>query len=171
MGSFDKYMNEYRKQMQKGDIRKAYRGLMEYMMGLRLHFRRHYPDYFISGSIYYGYMDMTYFSFTPEKLKRRKLKIAIVFIHEICRFEVWLGGYNKQVQTKYWKLVKDGGWSTYHVPSTIKDVDSIMEKTLVENPDFSDLDALTKQIERSTLKFIEGVESFLSKKVREDQTQ
>ena len=162
MRSFDKYMSEYRKQMKKGDIQKAYRGLMEYIMELKLHLKRHYPDYFISGSIYYGYMDMTYFSFTPENLKRRKLKIAIVFIHDTCRFEVWLGGYNKQVQKKYWKLVKDSDWNEYRIPSTIKNIDSIVENTLVENPDFNDLDALTRKIERSTLKFIEDVESFLS---------
>ena len=164
MRSFNEYMNEYKKQMKKGNIKEAYRGLMEYIMELRLHFKRHYPDYFVSGSIYYGYMDMTYFSFTPEYLRRRKLKIAIVFIHDTCRFEVWLGGYNKQVQTKYWKLVKDNDWNEYRIPSTTKDVDSIVEKTLVKNPDFSDLDALTKKIEKSTLKFIEDVESFLSAK-------
>jgi len=33
---------------------------------------------------------------------------------------------------------------------------------LVENPDFNDLDALTSQIEKGTLKFIEDVENFLS---------
>ena len=171
MRSFDKYMNEYRKQMKKGDIKKAYRGLMEYIMELRLHLKRHYPDHFVSGSIYHGYMDMTYFSFTPEALKRRRLKIAIVFIHDTCRFEVWLGGYNKQVQTKYWKLVKDSDWNEYRIPSTTKDVDSIVENTLVENPDFSDLDALTRQIERSTLRFIEDVEDFLSSKQRGDQAK
>jgi hypothetical protein len=32
----------------------------------------------------------------------------------------------------------------------------------VDNPDFSDLDALTEQIERETLKFIKDVEGFLS---------
>jgi hypothetical protein len=31
------------------------------------------------------------------------------------------------------------------------------------NPDFSDLDALTTQIESETLKFIEDIENFLSK--------
>ena len=105
MGSFDTYMDKYKKQMQKGDIRLAYKGLMEYIMDLRRYFKRQYPDCFVSGSLYYGYMDMTYFSFTPEALKRLGLKIAIVFIHETCRFDVWLGGYNKEVQTKFWKLV------------------------------------------------------------------
>ena len=171
MESFDKYMNEYRKQMKKGDIKKAYRGLMVYIMELRLHLKRHYPDYFVSGSIYYGYMDMTYFSFTPQALKRQGLKIAIVFIHDTCKFDVWLDGYNKQVQKKYWKLVKESGWNEYRIPSTTKSVDSIIENTLIENPDFNDLDALTRQIERSTLKFIENVEGFLAGKQRGDKAK
>ncbi len=163
MKPFHEYMNEYRKQMEKGDIKEAYKGLMEYIMKLRLYFKKKYPDYFVSGSIYYGYMDMSYFSFFPESLKLRKLKVAVVFIHDTFRFEVWLAGYNKQVQTKYWKLVKESDWNKYHIPSTIKGVDSIIEYILVENPDFSDLDTLTKQIERGTLKFIKDVENFLSK--------
>jgi hypothetical protein len=58
MESFHEYMNEYREQLGKGAIQKAYKGLMEYIMGLRTHFKNKYPDYFISGSIYYGYMNM-----------------------------------------------------------------------------------------------------------------
>ena len=163
MELFHEYMNEYREQLGKGAIQKAYKGLMEYIMGLRTHFKNKYPDYFISGSIYYGYMDMTYFSFTPKSLKDRGLKIAIVFIYNAFRFEVWLGGYNKQVQSKYWKLFKESDWNQYHIVSTTKGVDLIVEYILVSNPDFSDLDTLTKQIERGTLKFIEDVEEFLSK--------
>jgi len=163
MESFHEYINEYKKQLEKGDIKKAYKGLMEYIMGLRTHFKNKYPDYFVSGSIYYGYMDMTYFSFYPKSFKHRKLKIAIVFIHDTCRFEVWLAGNNKQVQSKYWKLFKESDWNKYHIVSTTKGVDSIVEYILVDNPDFSDLDTLTKQIERATLKFIKDVERFLSK--------
>jgi hypothetical protein len=163
MKSFHEYMDEYRKQMQKGDIKEAYKGVMEYIMNLRTHFQNKYPDYFVSGSIYYGYMDMTYFSFFPESLKSRKLKIGIVFIHETCRFEVWLFGYNKQVQSKYWRLIKESDWKKYHIPSTTKGNDSIIESILVDKPDFSDLDTLTKQIEKGALKFIEDVENFLSK--------
>jgi len=101
--------------------------------------------------------------FFPESLKRRKLKIAIVFIHVTFRFEVWLAGYNKNVQAKYWRLIKDSNWNKYCLPLTTKGVDSIIEHVLVDNPDFSDLNALTKQIENGTLKFITDVEAFLSK--------
>jgi hypothetical protein len=62
-------MYEYKKQLEKGAIKEAYRGLMDYFNALRLFFKNKYPDYFVSGSVYYGYMDMTYFSFTPGSLK------------------------------------------------------------------------------------------------------
>ncbi len=159
---FHEYMIEYKKQVQKGDIKEAYRGLMEYFMALRSHFQNKYPDYFVSGNIYYGYMDMTYFSFIPESLKRQKLKVAIVFVHDTFRFEVWLAGYNKQVQAQYWKLFKDSGWDKYRIPSTTKGTDSIIECTLVEDPDFNDLDSLTGRVEEGTLEFIEDVEGVLS---------
>ena len=162
MGPFQEQMNEYKKQLQKGAIQKAYQGLMDYIMGLRAYFEKKYPDYSVSGSIYFGYMDMTYFSFFPESLKLRKLKVGIVFIHCTFRFEVWLVGYNKNIQAKYWKLFKESGWNKYRIPITTKGADSILENVLVKDPDFSDLDALTSQIERGTLKFIEDVEDFLS---------
>lgn len=40
MESLHACMNEYRKQLEKDYIQKAYKGLMEYIMGLRTHFSR-----------------------------------------------------------------------------------------------------------------------------------
>ena len=162
MESFHESMHEYRKQLEKGAIKKAYRGLMDYFNALRVYFKKKYPDYFVSGGIYYGYMDMTYFSFFPKSLKRRKLKIAIVFVHDIFRFEVWLAGNNRTVQTKYCKLFRERDWKKYHIATPAKGVDAILDHILIDNPDFRDLDALTKQIERGTLKFIRDVDTFLA---------
>lgn len=161
METFHEYMNEYKKQLEKGVIQKAHKGLLEYIMGLRTHFKNEYSDYSVSGSIYYGYMDMTYFAVAPKTLKDRNLKIAIVFLYDPFRFEVWLAGANKQVQAKYWKLIKESDWDQYHLVPTIEGFDSIVEHTLVDHPDFHDLAALTTQIEMGTLKFIEDVENFL----------
>ena len=98
MKSFQEYMIKYKHEMEKGDIREAYKRLMQYLLELKSHLKNKYPTYFVFGGLYYGYLDMTYFSFTPPFLKKRKLKIAIVFVHETCSFEIWLGGYNKQIQ-------------------------------------------------------------------------
>ncbi len=56
MKSLQENMLEYKKQLAKGIIQKAYLGLMEYMTSLRNHFTNQYPDYSVPGSIYYGYM-------------------------------------------------------------------------------------------------------------------
>ncbi len=161
MKTFNNCISEYRKQVDKGDIVTAYRGLMEYMMDLRTHFRNKYPDYFVSGNIYYGYMDMTYFPLVPEKLRSKGLKIAIVLIHENMRFEAWLAGYNKKSQAKYWKIINEKKWDKYRIPATLKGHDSIVECDLADNPDFSDQDKLTRQIEARTGRFITDIEAFL----------
>ena len=162
MESLSDFINVYRKQLEKGAIQRAYQGLMKYIMDLRTQLSKKFPD-FAPGNIYHGYMDMTYFPISPESLKSRKLKIAVVFNYDQFRFEVWLAGYNKQIQQKYWILFQESVWNKYRIPSAIKGVDSIAEYTLAENPDFDDLDGLTKQIEKGTLNFISDIEDFLSK--------
>jgi hypothetical protein len=161
MESFQKHMNEFQKQLQKGVIQEAYRGLMEYIMELKTYFKNKYPDFTVSGSIYCGYMDMTYFSVIPASLKQRKLKIAIVFNYETCGFEVWLSAVNKHVLKEYWHVIKEKKWQTYRLVTPGKGIDSILEYDLVRNPDFGDLDALTQQIEQGTLQFINDIEEHL----------
>lgn len=161
--SFSVYIDEFRKHLDKGYIQKAYQGLIEYIMQLRRHFQKKFPTYRVSGSIYYGYMDMSYFAVIPEYLKPLKLKIAVVFVFETFQFEVWLSAANKKILKKYWNHIKDHNWTNYQVPSSLKNKDSILEHVLVEDPDFIDLDALTAKIEKGTLDFMENVLDFFSK--------
>lgn len=160
MESLKENIIEYRKQIEKGIIQKAYKGIMDYVMRLRTYLQNKYPKYTV-GNIYYGYMDMTYFPLFSKKLKDRKLKIAIVFLHEACRFEVWLSGNNRQVQKGYSELISGNDWNKYRMDP--KNPDSIIEFTLDADPDFGDTDALTKKIEASTLSFLNDIEAFLSK--------
>ena len=143
-----------------GVIQKAYKGIMDYVMGLRTYLQNKYPEYTV-GNIYYGYMDMTYFPLFTKKLKDRKLKIAIIFLHDNCRFEVWLSGNNRQIQKDYCELILSNGWKEYRMDP--ENPDSIIEFTIDTDPDFSDTDALTKKIEISTLSFLNDIEAFLSK--------
>ena len=86
---FPQAMQQNHAALQQGWIQTAYRGMMEYLMGLRSRFQARFPDDFVSGSLYFGYMDMTYFSVIPRSFKARGLKIAVVFVHDSFRFEVW----------------------------------------------------------------------------------
>ncbi len=162
MNPFHEHIPEYKQQMQKGSIRLAYRGIMEYIMGLRTHLAGRHAEFVVSGSVYPGYLDMTYFAFTPPAFAQRGLKVAIVFLHETCRFEVWLAGVNKHVQNKCWNLIRESGWQKYHLVPSTQGADAILEHVLVGEPDFRDLDTLTKRIEKGTLEFAKDVEEFLA---------
>ncbi|MFC2068740.1 DUF7000 family protein [Chloroflexota bacterium] len=49
-------------------------------------------------------------------------------------------------------MFKECNWNKYHIAPTTRGVDSIIDYSLIDNPDFSDLDTLTKQIERGILR-------------------
>ncbi len=161
MEQLGRYLAEYKKQMEKGDIAKAYQGIMGYVMDLRAYLSGQYPDFSVPANIYFGYLDMTYFSFTPPELKKRKLKIALVFVHGKFKWEIWLSGVNRQVQAEYARLFRERGWKRYPVSPAGKGVDSIIEATLVEEPDFDDPNALTAAIETGALRFIGEIQNFL----------
>lgn len=163
MNTLQDNMIEFRKQIQKGAIQKAYQGLIAYMLRLKNHFASTYPEYPAAGSLYPGYMDMTYFSILPASLKARDLKIAIVFNYAAFRFEIWLSGKNKQVLTQTWKLFQQKKWDKYKVVEPGKGIDSVVEHILVADPDFGGLEALTRQIEQGTVQFILEIDSFLVK--------
>jgi hypothetical protein len=163
MHSFPESMIEYKKQLQKGYIQVAYQGLMDFFKDLKSHFADRDPTYSVSSSIYYGYMDMTYFSLVPEALERHKLKIALVFLHDAFTFEVWLSGGNRDVQAKYWELLKGTELGKYQLASNPRTVDYAIRHILVEKPEFNDLEGLTKQIDSGTLEFVAEVERLLAR--------
>ena len=86
MGSFAEAMSEYRMQIEKGVIQQAYKGLMDYMQGLKAYFKDRHPDFAVPGSLYFGYMDMTYFSIMPEALKERNTLFCLDAIQTVGAF-------------------------------------------------------------------------------------
>jgi len=162
MVSLQERLEEYKRQLGRGVIQVAYKGLMQYINYLRRYLNSKYPEYAVSGDIYQGFMDMTYFSFTPPLIKAHNLKIAIVFAHEPFRFDVGLAARNKAIQEQYWKLFKNSDWRKYPVVPTLEGRDTFIDHILGNNPDFSDLNKLTTTIELGTLKFINEIEVFLS---------
>jgi hypothetical protein len=153
-------LSELRTQLRKGSIQKAYRALLAYMMGLRTHFARKRGGLVVSG-FYQGYMDMTYFALFPPALKRRGLKVAIVFNYDAFRFEAWLAARNRKVQRQYWELFRKGTWPSYRVVAPAQGVDSIIECDLAEDFNFADPAALTSKIEKATAAFVEDIAKFL----------
>jgi hypothetical protein len=163
MSTLQENMLEYHSQLEKGKIQLAYKGLMEYLSALRSDFAREYPQFELPGALYFGYMDMSYFAIVPPSLKPHKLKIAVVFLHQEFRFEVWLSGVNRQVQTECWQRIKENGWNRYPLVAKIQGSDAIIEHKLIESPNFDKPELLTASLVAATSQFIAEIEDLILK--------
>ena len=155
-------MEKFHEQLEQGAVPRAYRALLFYMKELRNHFKEMYPNYSVS-SLYQGYMDMTYFAVFSQALKKRDLKIAIVFNYGAFRFEAWLAGRNREINHRYWELFTSRKWPEYRVVEPAKGVDSIVEYDLAQGFALGDANTLTATIEAGTISFIASMEDFLQK--------
>lgn len=153
-------MKEFREQLKKGSIQKAYRALLAYMMGLRTHFAKKHGDAAVSG-LYQGYMDMTYFALFTSELKSRGLKVAIVLNYSTFRVEAWLSGRNRNIQKEYYELLKTRPLDNYRLVAPAEGIDSIVECDLTMDLDLSVPEALTSRIESGAAELIEIVEKCL----------
>lgn len=163
MATFSKSVETYKKQLEKGDIQVAYKGLMEFILGLRNHLKKSHPEFYVSGNFYQGNLDFTYFSFTPVSLQQKKLRIAVVFLHRTLEFKVWLGGQNKTIQEQVWRKIKVKKFKKYRIPESIKGVDFIVESLVVSEPDFDDLTKLRGRLEKAIIAFATDMESQIAK--------
>ena len=127
-------------------------------MKLRTDFIKSHSDQYTFAGILHGYMDYTYFYYSNDFLKSKKLKLGLVLNHLEMRFEIWLLGNTIPNQKKYWELLKTTKWNkdTTEMPKY-----SILETTLVENPDFNNVNALTKQIEAKMVKVSSEILDYL----------
>ena len=157
MKTLNDYIQAYKTQLEIGDIQKAFNGIIKYMLGLRTYLGNKYSSDFYIGRFSQCYMEMTFFTFTPLSLKEQKLKIGIGFNHEKMQFGAWLGGQNREIQKKYWEIFKGSDWNKYNIPLKVNDGFSIIETVLLDNPDFSDLELLTEQIENKLMLFVNDI--------------
>ena len=69
--------------------------------------------------------------------------MAIVLNHQEARFELWLLGQTKAVQSNYWKKLKSVKWvNEDSMPEW-----SIFEIVMLANPDFDNTKALSDSIQ------------------------
>lgn len=160
MGKTGKYIKEYKDQLKKGDIQKAYRAIMDFMSALKIYLGSQNLEFF-AGSIYFGYMDMTYFAFTPPELKARQLKVALVYLHEAGRFDVWLAAGNKRIKDEYIRCLEGRDIGKHRLSLAKPGIDSIIESTLITDPDFDEPKVLMEQIEIKVMSFIEDIHKVL----------
>ena len=148
MKNLNYYITVYKEQLEKGDILIAYNQLVKFVMKLRVDFIKSLSEHYSFTGILHGYMDYTYFYYSNEFLKSKKLKLGLVLNHSEMRFEIWLLGNTIANQKKYWNLLKTSKWNKNRkeMPKY-----SILELILENNPDFDNLSVLSQKIEKKLI--------------------
>lgn len=145
MESLNKQVQVYTECLRIGNIQKAYKGILTFMSELKGFLERQHTDY-LASAMYFGYMDMTYFAFTPPALRDKKLKIAIVYLHEEYRFELWLAANNRSIQAAYIKMLESKDLGEYILSHVQPGVDAIVSALIIQQPDFDQPDSLKIRI-------------------------
>jgi hypothetical protein len=148
MKNLNHYVAIYKAQLDKGDILIAYNQLVKFVMQLRVDFIRNLSDQYAVSGILHGYMDYTYFYYSNDFLKTKKLKLGLVLNHLEMRFEIWLLGNTISIQKKYWDLLRDSEWN-----KDKKDMPkySVLVAVIEDEPDFDNLKLLSEKIEKLTI--------------------
>lgn len=152
--------NYYTALLQKGKLQAAYRGILSAVGRLRTRFAGEFPGY-ETGSLYQGYMDMSYFPVTSAFFKERGLKIAVVYLHENGRFEIWLSGKNRQVTCEMRERLDKADFGELEVFHAADNPDAVLECVLVGSPDFDDENTLANTVLFKTKEFITAVKRHL----------
>ncbi len=158
MENLSKYVSIYKEQLNKGDILIAYNELVKFVMRLRTDFIKNLSDKYSFSGILHGYMDYTYFYYSNDFLNSKKLKFGLVLNHIEMRFEIWLLGNTVSIRKKYWELSKNTKWNKDRIEMPKY---SIIETTLVKNPDFDNLDILEQQIEEKMIEVSDEITNYL----------
>lgn len=100
----DNLFLEYKNLLETTNIQECYQHVIKFINYLYLKLKNELNMYSFSSKVIENKMNFSYFQLTNQKLKELGLKIQVIFMHETCRFEIWLSGYNRKIQNKYYKI-------------------------------------------------------------------
>ncbi len=129
-------LSEYKKLLQTTNLRKGYQEFIKLFRYIRAALEKSMPEYKFQGNIVENGMDYSYL-FTNKNLKEKGLKMAVVFVHSNFQFEVWLSGYNRNYQSKYYDWLK-GKNIPFELTDNPTRKDYILRVALEESVDLSD---------------------------------
>lgn len=151
-------LSGYKELLRTTNIVECYQEFIKLFRYVRVVLEKSMPEYKFQGSIVENGMDYSYFLFTNDHLKEKGLKIAVVFVHREFQFKVWLSGFNRKYQSKYYDLLK-GKTIPFELTDNPTRNDYILSVTLERSVDISDGSLLIKEIERVSKDLVMLVET------------
>ncbi len=151
---------KYHQLINDENLEQAYRIIMTTMSQLKVAWDTRYPE-MPSGSLYQGFLDMTFISVKPAGLSELDLKVSMVYLHQSNTFEGWLVARNRKVQSVIHKNLHHRPLGKYSLTVLEPGVDAIIATSLIRHPDFDDPASLIEEIIKNTLNFISDMQNLV----------
>lgn len=140
--SINKQIEIYQRSINNNSLSSTYKFLLSYMNQLQQEFSKKMSGKFLTQKVLNGYLDYSYFYFSDDFLKDRKLKLGVIYNHQNNCFELWLMGTIKQSQITYWNKLKSTSWNKKEtMPQWY-----VISVELISKPDFEDVNKITDLI-------------------------
>lgn len=129
----------------QGDIARAYRAILSALTRFKSAWEAAHPADSV-GTLYQGYLDMSFVSVAPAALVDKRLKISLVFLHESGLFSLWLIAGNRAIQKSVSDSLKTIPLGPYARNHLAPGVDAIIAHDLPNPYSFDDPTVLDKML-------------------------
>lgn len=161
MENFNELMKDFKNQLDKGRIQKAYRYIFDLFTDLANEIKNNQNKSISTNSLYHGYLDMTYLPVVTDTLKVNGLKIAIVFNYHLFQFELWLSAVNRKKRNEILEIISKSKWNRYKTVEDNENTDAIIELKIKGIDEFGNKNRIVSIVAKETVTFINDIESFI----------
>lgn len=153
------YLETYKNLLETTELQLGYQEFIKLFRFLRVELEKELSDYSFSGNITENNMDFAYFQLTNPELKAKGIKIQLVFVHKMFRFEVWASGYNRKIQSFYYDKLKNQSLK-YLLNDNPQRVDYIIKQEIDNNIELESGEHVISKIKPVILEMVAFVKNF-----------
>ncbi len=144
----------YKNLIQTTQIQECYQYIMKLIHDIYTILKNDLNTFQFCNKVIENNMNFSYFQLTNPQLKKQGLKIQIIFIHQSCQFEVWLSGYNRQIQQQYYQKLNSK--CPFQLCENPQKNDYIMKRPLMKDITVDNIQDIIEEI-KLTIKNIENL--------------
>ena len=150
----------YCRAVREGDLPHAYRGILSALMAFKAGWEIAHPEDSV-GSLYQGYLDMSFVAVAPAVFGARRLKISLVYLHESGVFTLWLTAGNRAIQAQTSQELAKKPLGSYSLSELKPGVDAIVSQDITPPYNFDEPERLTARLIDSAEQFLFDMKSLL----------
>ena len=155
-------IEEYCSCISQGEFPRAYRGIISALTAFKSSWEAVHSSDRV-GTLYQGYLDMSFVAVLPDALAAERLKISLVFLHPTGQFSLWLTAGNRVIQKSVSDALRAFPLGGYSLCALEPGVDAIISRDLPKPYPFDEPEQLNAFLMQAAESFRADMVSLIAK--------